>query len=400
MAGYISKDFVHTGCGLWLDPDTAWENIPYSVQKNIKKATKEGVTVRQVNGTPEDIDILRSMWYDPSDPNMPRQLSPNDFMFIAEQNGEPIGAMILLPVGTHLFLNNLAGNGKGKLLRVQDFLLWHCVNHFRQSSYKYLDVGVSYRESLYNFFKKWKTFGYPVIFNPPNLKLQISLHPFNNDSYSPKFDEDNSDTLELLKKSIGAEKITFAPSSRQAVSIMNRLGYIPLDGTFTWKSHTKAPYYIDLTKIFPVQFGALIVNIEISDKDMWNIHRALDIFKRQLVFSSIAKPLQELDLIIAIRKRNYSIFESLFEIEDINIQAKNEFIPSAFYFISELHSRYNAKLNEFGIEHYYAEETGEIGLPLHQNLNRSILEYIYAVYRGALNLCSEWVHTDTYDDIK
>lgn len=400
MSGYVSKDFVHTGCGLALDPVLVWDTIPYSVRKNIKKASKEGVTARKVAGTIEDIEVLKSMWYDPEDPNMPNRLNEDEFMFIAEQNGEAIGAVILLPVGNHLFLNNLAGNPAGKLLRVQDFLLWHCVNHFAGSKFKYIDVGVSYRESLYNFFKKWKSFGYPVIFNPPKIKLNISLKPFTNNNLIAKVSEDETEILKTLKDSIGSDAITFVPSAEQAIQILTTLDLEPIEGTHEWKSAGTAPYFIDLSKIFAVQFGALIVNLAIGDKDMWNNHHCLDVFKRQFVFSTIADELFELDLLIALRKRNRSIFEELFIFEDIKVEKKNELLPSAFYFKHEHNVRYSKKLNEFGIEHIYTEETGEIGLPIHQNLNRNTIEYVYAIFRGVLNLCSEWIHTDKYNDMK
>ncbi len=400
MSGYVSKDFVHTGCGLALDPDMVWDTIPYSVQKNIKKASKEGVTARKVAGNADDIEILKSMWYDPQDPNMPNQLNENEFMFIAEQNGEPIGAVILLPVGNHLFLNNLAGNPAGKLLRVQDFLLWHCVNHFAGSKFKYIDVGVSYRESLYNFFKKWKSFGYPVIFNPPKIKLNISLNPFTANNLTSKVSEDVAETLKTLKSSIGSAAITFVPSAEQAINILNKLNFEPIERTYEWKSPNSEPYFIDLSKIFAVQFGSIIVNLEIGDKDMWNNYHCLDVFKRQLVFSTIANELFEMDVLIALRKRHKGIFEELFNLEDIKAEKKNELIPSAFYFKHEHNYRFNKKLTEFGIEHIYREERGEIGLPIHQNLNRNTIEYIYAIFRGVLNLCSEWIHTDTYKDLK
>lgn len=400
MAGYVSKDFVHTGCGLALDPDLVWDTIPYSVQKNIKRAAKEGVTTRKAHGDHEDIRILRSMWYDPEDPNMPDVLSENEYMFIAEQNGEPIGAVILLPVGNHLFLNNLAGNQIGKQLRVQDYLLWHCVNYFKGSRFKYIDVGVSYRESLYNFFKKWKSFGYPVIFNPPQIKLNITLNPFSNDALIAKATEEESSIVEILKNSISSSSLTFVPSAEQAVRVMTNIGLTPNDNTFKWKSASTEPYLIDLSKIFAVQFGALIVNHEIADKDMWNNHHCLDVFKRQFVYSSIATELKEIDLLIARRKRNISIFEELFALEDIVPTKNNEFIPSAFYFKYEHNNRFSKKLKEFGIEHIYMEETNEIGLPIHQNLDRTTIEYMYAIFRGVLNLCSEWLHTDTYKDLK
>ena len=154
--GYIGKDIIHQGCGLPLNAELVWDSIPHSVRKGIKKAERNDVKIRKVAGTPEDIKVLVDIWYDPEDPNMPTQLTDQEFMFIAEHEGKPIGAVILLPVGNHLFLNNLAGSPDGKKLHIQDFLLWHCVKYFETSRFRYIDVGVSYRPSLYKFFTKWK----------------------------------------------------------------------------------------------------------------------------------------------------------------------------------------------------------------------------------------------------
>lgn len=402
MSGYISKDFIHWGCGLTLDPDKVWDMVPYSVKKNIKKAESSNVIVEKVDGTKDDIEILKSMWYDPNDPNMPVALGKNEFMFIAYINHKPIGAVILLPIGNHLFLNNLAGNEEGKNLRVQDYLLWHCVNYFKDSDFKYIDVGVSYRQTLYDFFRKWQFFSYPVIFNVPKHRLQIGLEPFCNAFYDSETNHESIDkTISSLKKILNNRKFTFVPNLEEAQKILGRLNYDICVNNYNFiKTDESSPIVIDLTKIFSVQFGALIVNIEVDDKSLWNFHRAWDPFKRNFIFSRICRETEELDVIIARRKRNIEILKDFFSLEDIKYLSKNEDIPSAFYFKYELNDRYHKKLNEFGISHYYNEDTLEIGLPVHQNLNKLHLEYLYGIFRGVLNLCSEWVHTDYYSDLK
>jgi hypothetical protein len=79
---------------------------------------------------------------------------------------------------------------------------------------------------------------------------------------------------------------------------------------------------------------------------------------------------------------------------------KKEIVPSAYYFKSDYNDRYSLKLDEFGITHYYNRDLNEIGIPVHQNLDKLHIEYLYAIYRGVLNLCSEWIHTDVYVDLK
>lgn len=398
MAGYISKDFIHYGCGLILDPDKVWNLVPYSVQKNIKKAIRSQVRVEKKNGTNEDLEILRSMWYDPNDPNFPSKLNPDDLMFIAYIDNKPIGAMIMLPVGNHLFLNNLAANEFGKEHRAQDYLLWHAINDLKDSEYSYIDVGVSYRKNLYDFFKKWQTFSYPVIFNKPKLNNAIRLTPFEKNIDFDKGNYKNSE--ELLSKLFKNREFTFVPNPEIAENICKLNNKDFGNATFNFSIIDNSKWYIvDLSQIFSVQFGALIINIFIDDKKLWNDYRSQDIFKREFVYNTIYSELSQLDIIIEKRRSNYDYLKQYFEIDNISPIDKSEDILSAFYMVDINNERYSKKLHEFEIEHFYNKESNIIGLPIHQSLTKSQLDLIYAIYRGVLNLCSEWVHTDYYSDL-
>jgi hypothetical protein len=347
MAGYVSKDFIHTGCGLPLNPDAVYHKLPYSVQKNIKKAERNGVIVEKVTGSPDDIEILRSMWYDPDDPNMPGKLSRKEYMFIAKDSeGTPIGACILLPVDNHLFLNNLAGSPDGKALRVQDYILWHCVNYFSDSGYKYIDVGVSYRPSLYSFFKKWRVISYPVIFNKPEIPVYIPPTPFNSEKYNPAADDNKIKSAnDLLKLMTSADTFTFVPNGYIAESILDQNGYKIINQTFNFPEIPEnTPCYVDLPKLFAVQFGAIIFNISISDADMWNKYSSLDIFKRDLVLSNLANELKILDEIIETRRFNFGYLNTLFALEDISAKETEERIPSMYYFSHGQNGRFSGKL--------------------------------------------------------
>lgn len=399
--GYVSKDFVHEGCGLPLEPENVWDSIPYSVQKNINKAERNGVIVKKVAGSEEDISILKGMWYDPEDPNMPNKLSENEHMFIAyDKSGEALGATILLPVGNHLFLNNLAGNTLGKRLRVQDYLLWHCVNHFENSEFKYIDVGVSYRPSLYRFFKKWQVMSYPVIFNVPDIKVEIPLYPFSHSIYKRISENQHEHTIEYLKHNQKLDKITFVPNEEYAKKILLEYQIEPVDMTYNLPSITNNDVcYIDLKKIFPVQFGVLLFGLEIDDKEMWNKFGCLDIFKREYILDAIFSDLKNIDGLIEKRGENFNRLAEYFASEDIHPLNLKYDIPDMFVFEHEQNQRYSAKLTEFGINHFYDNDK-TVGLPIHQELSSSQIEYLYAIFRGVLNLCSEWEHTDKYDNYK
>ena len=400
MAGYISKDFIHYGCGLILDPEKVWNLVPYSVQKNIKKAIKANIRIEQKRGSKNDLEILRNMWYDSSDPNLPSKLNHDDIMYIAYIDEKPVGSMIMLPVGNHLFLNNLAANSLGKENRVQDYLLWHAVNDLKDSKYFYIDVGVSYRKNLYDFFKKWQTFSYPVIFNKPKLNNPISLKPFEKYIDNDKSKENYKESEELLRKLFNNREFTFVPNLEIAENICNLNNKEYKNVTFHIAEIDDRNWYIiDLPQIFSIQFGAIIVNTFIDDRSLWNDYRSQDIFKREFVYNTINTELQNLDEIKNKRQSNYNYLKQYFQIDNIKPIEKSEEIVSAFYFSDINIQRYSNKLSEFDIEHYLDEDNNIIGLPIHQNLSKSQLDLIYAIYRGVLNLCSEWVHTDYYSDI-
>jgi len=73
-----------------------------------------------------------------------------------------------------------------------------------------------------------------------------------------------------------------------AVEIINKSSKEFIDCTYEFplipKDKTAA---VDLTKIFSVQFGALIFNESISDPELWNGYKCLDVFKRTLVYGAM-----------------------------------------------------------------------------------------------------------------
>lgn len=399
MSGYISKDFAHIGAGLPFEPERVWKGVPYSVRKNINRAISEQLSAERVAGEPEHIETLRAMWYDPEDPNMPAKLSDKEYMFIAnDRSGNPIGATILLPVGNHLFLNNLAGSVEGKRMRVQDFLLWHIVNYFKGSAFKYLDVGVSYRPSLYRFFSKWRVISYPVIFNKPELNLRIKKEPFTDASFTCRSNEDVAiKTIQKIKELTGISEITFVPDEKHVRIIYESIGDEFNDRTFHFPNlPLDGISAVDLRSIFPVQFGWLLFGRDITDTNMWNEYHCLDLFKRNLVLTQIYDYIDNIVDIIKQRNKNFLQFKTLFSLDDIVPLETDENIKSLFYFANELNPKYHSKLVDFEIEHCFDVKTNAIGLPIHQNLNEEHINYIYGIFRGVLNLCSDWEHTDKY----
>lgn len=398
---YISKDFIHQGCGLIINPEIVWQKISYSVRNKINKAINNNVIVKRLSGSKEDLQILRQLWYNPNDPNLPELLTKDDYMFIAYLDEEPVGVIVLLPVLNHLFLNNLASSQLGKKYGVQDYLLWYSVNYLEKSNYKYIDVGVSYRKSLYEFFSKWAVFHYPVIFNKPEILRPIFLKPFKNyDEIIIDFQKIEA-TEKMLFEVFDTEEITFVPNVEIAKNIIINYNQEPKNITNTLVNNDKNQYfYVDLTDIFSTQFGALIINLKIDDKDLWNVHKSFDYYKRNLVYSQIYNELSDLEKILELKQNNYNIFKKYFEIDGIQSINNQDKIKITFNFISTLNQKFNQKLIEFQVEHLYDEKSNIIQLPVHQNLTKYEIDLIYGIFRGVLNLCSEWVYTGVNPNYK
>ncbi|MFW5702055.1 MAG: hypothetical protein ACOCX7_03825, partial [Bacteroidota bacterium] len=207
--------------------------------------------------------------------------------------------------------------------------------------------------------------------------------------------------IEKLLKITSAGAITFAPSPAYAAEIIGGEGYERIDSTDTFPEIPQGrPSFIDLKKIFHVQFGCIIFNLEVEDRRMWNTYQCLDVFKRAAVFTQLDDQLDYIDKIIAKRKSNYLYLRDKFALDDIYPVAQESRIPVWFSFHHEFAERYARRLDDFEVDYIFDDSQKIIGLPVHQNLTEQHLDYMYGIFRGVLNLCSEWEHTDVYGDYK
>lgn len=389
MSHYISKDFIHTGTGLRLDPEEAWPLLSRACRKAVRAAKRHGLRFEPAAGTPEDLLDLRSIWYDPSDPNLPDTLPEGAHLFrTVGPDGTLLGMALLLPVGNHLFLNNLAATVDGKALRASDFTLWSCVEHFADSSYAYIDVGVSYRANLQRFFRRFATISYPVVFHRPELYEPVRALPFFH--RRPRKGRVGTPYRAHLAERFGT--FTFVPDVSQGRAVLERLGHEPHDLT----PGGTGIGIIDLRRIFPVQFGAVLTGLDIDDRALWNEHGCLDTFKRELVWAQIdAYPL-DLGAIDAERQRVHALYTERFALDDLAMKPPAAGLVEHFEMSTSIHERLHQRYEHFEVDHGYSPESGWLRLPVHQELDESHVDYIYAIYRGVMNLCSEWTPTAVY----
>lgn len=391
---YIGKDYIHEGCGLLLDPEAAWPLLAHATRKNINRAREHTIRISRRPGTPADLEALRSIWYDPEDPNLPDELAVDDIFILAhDADDNVLGACLLLPVGNHLFLNNLAGSAAGRKIAIQERLLWHCVESLSGQGYTYIDVGVSYRQSLYRFFRKFQTISYPVIFNPPAVPPVIRPWPA---TFAHRLDADPTlaDTGRArLQDLLGERSFTFVPDREWAEAIL-RDRRMPLADVTTWLPDLATDRrigFVELHRVFPVAFGALLIGVDLPDQTLWDDYGCLDFYKRDAVYQQLARHLPELPNIVQARRANWRHLADRFALDGLRPRAVSDPIIETCAIRTDFDEEYAARLVRFGIE--VECRADGIHLPVHQGLSVDELDYLYGIYRGVLNLCSEWTKT-------
>lgn len=467
---YHGKDLVHEGCLLKLDPEYSWARIDMKIRNRIRKAQKLDVQIKRVAGTVQDIKDFRTIWFDPEDVTIPEYLEEDEFMYLAYMNKKLIGGVILTPsTPTVLYLHNLGSNEEGKKYNIPGLILWNAVEDLKDSQYKYIDVGVSFRPTLYRFFKRWQTDSYPIIFTPPFIKPEIRLSPFSARDLISYKGESSRKGEEVVKQYFG-ENFTFLPRAiyalkavlghigikkgdnvavyktfdneyisgcvtntinyycsvtreiddkTKAVVVIHEFGFpykdtkklkkecekrnIPLIEDCAWSYDSKldsktkigdvGDYAIySLPKFLPVQYGAILKGLTISDEEAWEKYQMLDYFKRELMYKKLETLLPKMKADTRKRRENWTFLANLFAKDGIDtfINLDKFVSPSVFFMTTDKYQEYFERYGEFGVESGRYYQGNALFLPVHQNLSIAQLEYVYAVYRGSLNLSSNY----------
>jgi hypothetical protein len=467
---YHGKDVVHRGCLLELDPDVSWLKISPKLRNKIRQAEKLGVEIKRVKGTAADISLFRTIWFDPEDVTIPSVLPADDIMYLAYLKGALVGGLILSPSGgNNLYMHNLGSTDDGKQQNIPALLLWHAVRDLAGGKYKYIDVGVSFRPNLYNFFKQWQTDTYPIIFEPPFITPDIRLTPYASRNV-PRYDGTSPAPKSKLLESYFGPEFTILPRAILAIravllhlevkptqnvaifktfdnDFISRCVTAPIesvckvsrklgadtaaalvihefghpysksrelkeeclkrgialieDCAWTYGTHiddqTKVGQLADYTiyslpKILPLPYGAVLTGVTISDEDNWNKYRMLDYYKRATVLAQLKELLPKLPEVNERRRANWQDLATKFAQSGFHPFAPlaEGVYPGAF--LLQLPNFQDAfdRYERFGVEtgRYYHE--GALYLPVHQNLGEPELDYIYAVYRGEMNLCLDY----------
>jgi hypothetical protein len=466
---YHGKDLVHQGCLLKLDSKYSWARINSKIRNKIRKAQQLDVTIKRVKGSPQDIKDFRTIWFDPKDTTIPKELEADEIMYLAYMDDQLVGGLILTPSSpTVLYMHNLGSSEEGKRSNIPGLVLWHAVEDLENSQYKYIDVGVSFRPSLYSFFKNWQTDAYPIIFSPPFIKPDLRLTPFENHDMPIYKGNSNQQGLKLIEDHFGKDftilpraiyamkavlqhigisdgdnvavyktfdndyitRCVTAPiehfgsvsrainNQTKAVVVIHEFGHpykdlitlkkecekrdIPLIEDCAWSYGTKVgdirigevgDYSIySLPKILPLQYGAILTGLTINDEDNWNNYQLLDYFKRELILQKLEEYLPTIHQASEQRRTNWQRLATLFAQDGFDVYAElaEGVVPGAFMVKLDDYQKAFERYESFGVEtgRYYHD--GALFLPVHQNLKGDQIDYIYGVYRGLLNLSSEY----------
>jgi hypothetical protein len=95
--------------------------------------------------------------------------------------------------------------------------------------------------------------------------------------------------------------------------------------------------------------------------------------------------------IVATRRANWRHLADRFALDDIRPRAVSQPIIETCSVLTGIDDEFAARLNRFGVEAPLGPDG--IHLPVHQGLGPDELDYLYGIYRGVLNLCSEWTKT-------
>ena len=144
--------------------------------------------------------------------------------------------------------------------------------------------------------------------------------------------------------------------------------------------------FYSLPKIFPMQYGAILRAGKLFDKKSQNLSEGTEAGKEELIRRCLAYYLPTLEESNEKRRMNWIYLASL--LGKIGFRPLNDLregvYPACLIVRTDDYGPWHDRLEDFGVEsgRYYHEKA--IFLPVHQNLSRVHLDYIFAVINGFL----------------
>lgn len=142
-----------------------------------------------------------------------------------------------------------------------------------------------------------------------------------------------------------------------------------------------------LPKYFPVQYGGLLVGKYFTDQEIWNNYYCLDVQKRNVIKNQLSSYILNTDYIKKKRNENYHYLLHLFQEEGLEpfFELNDGDVPAALFIKVESHEKMieiRDSLKHFGIECGAYHHNNAVFLPVHQNLNKNHMDYIFGSMRS------------------
>ena len=215
---YIGKDYILKGSDLILDKEIAWKKISRRARRAVVFAKSiSGLRIEKKQGNEEDKELFRKIWFEPNDSELGTgKFNEDQHVYFAYLNDKFVAGIVVLEVDSNLFLHFNGATEEAKKKQIPSLMIWHIVEEFHKSRFKYLDVGCSFRKSLQDFFKNWSTYEYPLLMNPPYYLPKIDLSAFDNSSML-QVAGDSVATLKELGEKFNNKPFTFFPSGKYTI---------------------------------------------------------------------------------------------------------------------------------------------------------------------------------------
>lgn len=263
------------GSLLELDKHKSWEKIDKRMRTAIRKARTFNPIIREAEGSQEDIRAFYQ-FCPPNREDLPTELDKSrQWLFFTYLNDTIAGGIIVTAVENNLFMHFNAVTNEGREKQISSLLIWHIVETFYNSKYKYLDIGASYKPALQKYFSGWATAQYPVIMRPPEHKPQITIGPFDNKAMTVVPDS-TFDIGSWLHNKFRGREYTFFPRGMYAIYSLFR--WLKLRGVITdgeevyISTTTDSPYVSSCVTSAIEQTCAWSRTINVNTKIVFVIH--------------------------------------------------------------------------------------------------------------------------------
>lgn len=138
-----------------------------------------------------------------------------------------------------------------------------------------------------------------------------------------------------------------------------------------------------LPKILPMQFGGILKGVFLTDKALkkYNIY---DEAKKNIITNKLLEFMPKIKAYNNKRLENCKYLGGLIKKSgyDLLVEPERDVYPAMLLVKTKNYEKLYERYMDFGVEvlKYYHEQA--LGLPIHQNLTKNQLDYIYAIFNG------------------